>query len=349
MARARERRGERGLVRWAGQLVFPVLALGVMVVAIAWGSVSVPLGQTFETLWRALTGQTQPDRMVASIIVSTRLPRVLCAALIGAGLSIGGAAMQGLLKNPLADGSTLGVSGGAALGAVVAIAFGLTVPGLPFGSIMVMAMLFAFVSLVIIMGLAYRLDNSLSTNTIILLGVIFSMFVSSIVSLLITFANDKIHSITFWLMGSLSGANYTHVLALAVVLLIGGTAIGACANELNAFAVGEDNARHVGIDVRRVKVVVLVAVSALIGVCVSVGGTIAFVGLVTPHMVRLLVGPNHRRLLPASLFGGAAFLMLADLVARVALSPRELPIGVVTSFIGAIFFLAIFSRARRGA
>ncbi|MDR1387039.1 MAG: iron ABC transporter permease [Propionibacteriaceae bacterium] len=348
MAHARQRRGERGLARWAGQLVFPALALVVMVVAVSLGSVSVPLGQTVEALWRAATGQPQPDRMIASIIVSTRLPRVICAALIGAGLSVGGAAMQGLLKNPLADGSTLGVSGGAALGAVVAIAFGLTLPGLPFGSVMVMAMVFAFLSLVIIMGLAYRLDNSLSTNTIILLGVIFSMFVSSIVSLLITFSDDKIHSITFWLMGSLAGANLNQALALAGVLAVGATAIVACGRELNAFAVGEDNARQVGIDVRRIKVVVLVSVSALIGVCVAVGGSIAFVGLVTPHMVRLLVGPNHRRLLPASLFGGAAFLMLADLVARTVLSPRELPIGVVTSFIGAIFFLTIFWRARKG-
>jgi iron complex transport system permease protein len=256
--------------------------------------------------------------------------------------------MQGLLKNPLADGSTLGVSSGAALGAVLAIAFGITFPKLPFAGTMVMAVLFAFLSLVIILSLAYRLDYSLSTNTIILIGVIFSMFVSSIMSIVITFASDRIQHITFWTMGSLSGSSYLNALTLGCALLIFGGVIFAHAQELNAFAVGEDNARNIGVNVRRVKLTLLITVSGLIGVCVSIGGTIAFVGLVTPHMIRLLTGPNHRRLLPASFFGGASFLMLADLVARTLLNPRELPIGVVTSVIGAVVFVVIFYRSRRG-
>jgi len=255
--------------------------------------------------------------------------------------------MQGLLKNPLADGTTLGVSGGASLGAVIAMTFGITVPGLPFAGTMAMAMLFAFLSLVIILSLAYRLDYSLSTNTIILLGVIYSMFVSSIVALLTTFAGERVRDITFWLMGSLAGSSYLNAAVLAVMTLVCGGVLLCCARELNAFAVGEDNARHVGVDVRRVKLIVLIAVAALIGVCVSVSGMIGFVGLVTPHMLRMVVGPNHKRLLPATMFGGACFLMLADLAARTVLSPRELPIGVVTSFIGAIVFLSIFFRMRK--
>jgi iron complex transport system permease protein len=149
-------------------------------------------------------------------------------------------------------------------------------------------------------------------------------------------------------MGSLSGASYGNALVLGCALLLFGTIIFAHARELNAFAVGEDNARHIGVDVRRVKLTLLITVSGLIGVCVSIGGTIAFVGLVTPHMVRLLTGPNHRRLLPASFFGGASFLMLADLVARILLNPRELPIGVVTSLVGAVVFVVIFYNTRRG-
>jgi iron complex transport system permease protein len=333
--------------RIVASLLLPALTLAVMVVSIAFGSVKVPIGDVFTVLWNALLGNPQPDGIAVPIILSTRLPRVLCAALIGAALAIGGASMQGLLKNPLADGTTLGVSSGASLGAVLAIAFGFAIPGLPFGSVMAMAIVFAIGSLVIILTLAYRLDASLSTNTIILLGVIFSMFASSVVSLLITFANDKIHSITFWLMGSMSSSSYANAGILAVSVLVCGGVLLRCARELNAFAIGEDNARHIGVNVRRVKFTVLICVSTLIGVCVSISGVVAFVGLVIPHMARLLVGPNHSRLLPASLWGGAAFLMLGDLVARTIFSPRELPIGVVTSFVGAIFFLVIFYSSRR--
>jgi len=255
--------------------------------------------------------------------------------------------MQGLLRNPLADGSTLGVSSGASLGAILAIAFGITIPGIPFAGTMIMAILFAFVSLVFILSLAYRLDHSLATNTIILIGVIFTMFAHSIISLIIAFAGEKVKSIMFWTMGSLASSSYENALALLVALALCGAVLLGSARELNAFAVGEDNARHVGVDVKRVKLRVLICASALIGVCVSIGGTIGFVGLVTPHIVRMVVGPNHKRLLPASLFSGAIFLMLADLIGRVILRPLELPIGVITSLIGSMVFVYIFYTSRK--
>jgi iron complex transport system permease protein len=329
-------------------IVFAGLTVGVFLVCIAVGSVNVPASLTAEVMWNALSGHPQPDGTAAPIILLSRLPRVICVALVGASLSIGGASMQGLLKNPLADGTTLGVSGGASLGAILAMVFGISIPGLPIAGTMAMAMLFAFLSLVIILSLAYRLDYSLSTNTIILLGIIYSMFMSSLIALLTTFAGDRVHDIVFWLMGSLAGSNYMTALLLAIVTLVCSGILLAHARELNAFAIGEDNARHVGVNIKRVRLTVLIAVSALIGVCVSAGGVIGFVGLVTPHMVRMIVGPNHKRLLPGTLFGGACFLMLADLLARTILSPRELPIGVVTSLIGAVVFLAIFFKMRRG-
>ena len=148
-------------------------------------------------------------------------------------------------------------------------------------------------------------------------------------------------------MGSLSGSTYQNAAVLAGALLICGTVILLHAQILNAFAVGEDNARQIGVDVKRAKLVLLIMVSMLIGVCVSIGGTIGFVGLVTPHMARMLVGPNHKRLLPAAMFGGAVFLMQADLIARILLNPLELPIGVVTSFVGAIVFVVIFYQSRK--
>ncbi len=302
---------------------------------------------TFKS-WLGHTEPVLPAGTKASILLSVRLPRVLCTALTGAALSLAGAAMQGLLKNPLADGSTLGVSSGAALGAVCAIAFGITFPALPFAGTMVTAVLFAFLSLLLILGLAYRLDHSLSTDTIILIGVVFSMFVSSLMSIVITFASDRIQHITFWTMGSLQGKGYPDALVLLGALVFFGGAIFLHSRELNAFAIGEENARHIGVDVRRVRLILLIAVSGLIGVCVSVGGNIGFVGLVTPHILRMLTGPDHRRLLPASLFGGACFLMLADLVSRTLLNPRELNVGIVTSLAGSAVFILIFYRARRG-
>lgn len=330
-------------------ILFTAVTLAVMLLCICVGSVMLPLKDTLAVLWNGLTGAGGPvNEMAANIILPVRLPRVLCVALVGASLSLCGGAMQGLLKNPLADGTTLGVSSGASLGAVAAIAFGISLPGFPFAGSMVMAVLFAFGSLALILSLAYKLDSSLSTNTIILIGVIFSMFASSISSLIITFAGDRIKTITFWTMGSLQGSSYENALVLlASLALFGGLVIG-CGKELNAFAVGEDNARNIGVNVRRVKLTVLICISVLIGVCVSVSGTIGFVGLVTPHMLRSLTGPNHKRLLPATLFGGACFLMLSDLLARTLLNPRELPLGVVTSFIGSMMFIYIFYMSRKG-
>lgn len=327
--------------------LFLAALAGVTLLCVCLGSVSLPLGDTVAALWNALWGLPVPEGIPKAIILTVRLPRVFCAALRGAALSMCGAAMQGLLRNPLADGSTLGVSSGASLGAVTALAFGIALPGAPYAATMVLAMAFAFLSLVAILSLAYVLDRSLATNSIILIGMVFSMFASSVMSLIISFAGERVRAITFWTMGSLSGSNYTHVLLLACALAVCGAAILRYSRELNAFAVGEDNARHVGVNVRRVKLVILIAVSALIGVCVSVGGAIGFVGLVTPHMARMLAGPNHKRLLPASLFLGAAFLMLADLAARTLLSPIELPIGVVTSLVGAVAFVIIFYRTRK--
>ena len=328
--------------------LFLLALTAAMLLCICVGSVSIPLTDTWTALWNSLWGLPVPERVSRAIILSVRLPRVLCVALVGASLSLCGAAMQGLLRNPLADGSTLGVSSGASLGAVIAIALGINIPGWPYGGTMVMAMLFAFLSLVLILSLAYLLDRTLATNSIILIGVIFSMFVSSLISLIIAFAGEKVKTITFWTMGSLSGSNLTYAGLLSAALLGCGACVLKHGRELNALAVGEDNARHVGVNVKRVKLLVLVTVSVLIGVCVSVGGTIGFVGLVVPHMARMLAGPNHKRLLPASMFAGAIFLLLADLVGRTLLSPIELPIGVVTSLVGSVIFVVIFYRARQG-
>lgn len=332
---------------WYEVALFALATLITLIVCVGLGSVNIPFSDTVRAIWLSIRGLPMPEGISGAIILSVRLPRVLCVALTGASLSLCGAAMQGLLRNPLADGSTMGVSSGAALGAITAILLGVTFPGLPYAGTMVMAILAAFLSLLLILFLAYALDRSLATQTIILIGVIFTMFAHSIMSLLIAFSGEKIKSITFWTMGSLAGANHVNALTLLAALLLGGGILLSCSRELNAFALGEDNARHLGVNVKRVKLTVLITVSALIGVCVSIGGTIGFVGLVMPHMARMVAGPNHRRLLPASLFSGAIFLMLADLCGRMILRPIELPIGVVTSLIGSVVFVVIFYRTRK--
>ncbi|MBR6332276.1 MAG: iron ABC transporter permease [Dehalococcoidales bacterium] len=330
-------------------VVLVLIMFFVFVVCIAIGSVNISFWDTIRAIWHAVSQTPVPEDLdfVYSIIVSVRLPRVICVALSGAALSICGGAMQGLLKNPLADGSTLGVSSGAALGAVISIAIGLYIPNSPVTATMLMAMAFAFLSMLFILSLSYRLDYSLSTNTIILIGVIFSMFASSVLALITTMASHKLREITFWTMGSLAGSSYLNALILLVALVVCGGIILKHSSELNAFAIGEDNARHIGVNIKRTRLTIMIMVSALIGVCVSIGGSIGFVGLVTPHIVRMIVGPNHKKLLPASLFGGATFLMLADLVARTLISPLELRLGIVTSFIGAIVFVIIFYKTRK--
>ena len=318
-----------------------------MMLCVCVGSVPITLSDTVTAVWNALWGLPIPQNIAKNIILNVRLPRVLCVALAGASLSLCGAAMQGLLRNPLADGSTIGVSSGAALGAVIAMAAGITLPGSGYGGVMLTAMAFAFGSLVLILSLAYALDRSLATNSIILIGVIFTMFISSIISLVVTFASEHTRSLNFWTLGSFSGVNYDQAKLLGLALLVCGSVILRYSHELNAFAVGEDNARHIGVNVKRVKLIILITISALIGVCVSISGTVSFVGLVMPHIARMLVGPNHRRLLPAALFAGAIFLLLADLAARTLLSPIELSIGVVTSLVGAVAFVIIFYRTRK--
>jgi iron complex transport system permease protein len=295
----------------------------------------------------ALLGFKESLDSTANIIKNVRVPRVTCVALIGASLSLCGASMQGMLKNPLADGSTLGVSSAAALGAVLAIASGVNVNTRPFAPPTVLAIVFAFAAMLIITGITYGIDNFLSVNAIILMGVVFSTFANSMITLIIAFADRQITALTFWLMGSTQGNGYEEVILLTVALIVAGAYIISHSRELNAFVTGEDNARHIGVDVKKVKLGIMAFVSILIGVCVSVGGSIGFVGLMIPHITRILTGPDHKTLLPVSLALGAIFLMLADLLCRVIVIPLEMPIGVITSITGSIMFICIFVKSRK--
>lgn len=280
------------------------------------------------------------------IIEKLRLPRALLACIVGASLSCAGAAMQGLLKNPLAEGSTLGVSAGASLGAVIAIFTGFTLSFMPQLTITIASIVFAFVSIMIVLFFSSRFDSGFSNTTIILFGVIFAMFINSGISFIISQAGENTKAIVFWFMGSLAGKSWSHIYLILPFFVISLLFLLRYAKELDAFALGEDEAQYMGVNVKAVKIKILICISVLVGASVSVSGTIAFVGLVIPHIARKITGPKHLNLMVLSAFGGAIFLMLMDLISRTLLSPIEMPIGIATSFIGSLIFIYIFYTQR---
>ncbi|MDO5021817.1 MAG: iron ABC transporter permease [Eubacteriales bacterium] len=329
-------------------ILFFSLLTACFFVCLCIGSVPIALSESVDILYKALMGVEQSSTS-ASILIFVRLPRVTSTGLVGASLAISGAAMQGLLQNPLADGGTLGTSAGAALGAVLSIAFDITLPSFALAGTAIMAILFSFISLIIVMSIAYAVDKNFTNNTIILMGVIFSMFAGSLISLVMAFSGEKLRSITFWTMGSLAGADFSNIVLLLLSLIPSSLVLMLNAREINAFSLGENEALHIGVNVKKVKIALLIAVSCLIGTAVSVGGSIGFVGLIVPHALRIKFSGNYKKLLPLCLYAGAIFLMLTDLLARTILSPVELPIGVVTSFVGAIVFVVIYAGRKRNA
>ena len=237
-------------------------------------------------------------------ILNIRIPRVLGTALVGAILSVCGCAMQGLLRNPLADGTTLGVCSGGSLGAVIAIcllsSFGIAhelssiiVPAISIG--------FSVLSLFLIMFLAYKKDYMLSTNTIILIGIVFTMFASSLISFMVTMFPEDAKTILFWTMGSTATITFENLLALLIVFVPGSIVLLFNSSALNILTIGEQKATQIGMSVKKTKIVLMITTSLMIGVCVSFCGTIGFVGLIVPHILRLVFGPNHKKLIPASI------------------------------------------------
>lgn len=341
---------KRGTSKKLIYVCFLLLLIFIFILSVSAGSVRISLYDTLRIVLKKflLVGDISDlQSNLVTIIEKVRLPRVILSALVGAALSIAGTAMQGLLRNPLADSSTLGVSAGGALGAVITIALGIRFSFFPLLSVPVMSIIFSFITLIIILSISYKISYNLSSSTIILTGVIVSMFTGSIISFIVTMSNERLKSIVFWTMGSFSGRGWEYVLLVLPFFIIGSLGLLRYSRELNAFAMGEEKAGYIGVNTKKVKIMILIFVSVLVGVSVSVSGTIAFVGLVIPHITRMLIGPNHKQLMPLSVVLGAAFLMLADLLSRTVLSPAELPIGVVTSLIGSIIFINIFYAQRQ--
>jgi len=318
--------------------ILTAILAGAAVAAVSLGPYPIAL----RDLWAAATGRA--PRHIAYILLTVRLPRIALGALVGGALSVAGAALQGMLMNPLADPYLVGVSSGAALGASIAIVLEGSAVAVGFG-----VPLAAFILALATMLAVYRLAQArgkIPMESFILAGVVVGSFMWALVTVVMALAGRSLSEVVFWLMGNLFVEGWG-----PVGLVLGATAVGAVglyavARDLNLLALGEESAQQLGVDVERMKRLVIVFASLLTAAAVSFAGIIGFVGLVMPHIARKIVGPDHRILLPASGLIGASFLILADTVARVA-GPWELPVGVITSLLGAPFFLYLLRTRTR--
>ena len=293
-------------------------------------------------------GHSEPSQ-IQSIIMDIRLPRLILALLVGAVLAILGAVMQGLFRNPLADPSLIGVSGGASVGASIVIVTAGGAMLSPLAGLSMVA-LGAFIGGVITTLVVYRVATSslgTSVTTMLLAGIAIGAIAGAFNSLLSYFSdNQMLRQISVWQMGNLGEANWQKASLMAAVSLIIFSLLPSHAKSLNAFLLGESEARHLGIDVQRIKRQLIFLTALGVGVSVALAGLIGFVGLVIPHMVRLLIGPDHRALLPASALAGASLLLIADSIARVVVLPAELPTGILTALLGAPFFVVLLLKQR---
>ena len=328
-------------------ILLPVIVLYSMTV----GTVSISMAEAFSAAVDRLFSSTDSIGQTQVILFDIRLPRILLALLVGAILASTGAVMQGLFRNPLADPSLIGVSGGASVGAslMIVLAGGAVESGLLMGLSLVA--LGAFVGGFAATILVYRLATSgigTSVTTMLLAGIAIGALAGALNSLLSYFAdNDMLRQISLWQMGNLSAANWAKVWIMALVSLLLLVSFPRDSRALNALLLGESEARHLGIDVQRVKRRLIVLTALGVGVSVALAGMVGFVGLVIPHVIRLLIGPDHRWLIPGSAMAGAILLVVADSLARVVVLPAELPTGILTALLGAPFFIALLLQQRR--
>lgn len=333
--------GAAGLILLAVTLLF---CIGI-------GSVYVPAGDIAAILLHRIPGLSRlitPDWTTAAeqIVVQVRLPRVLLGMLVGASLAVAGAGFQGVLRNPLADPFTLGVSSGSAIGAAVLIFFGWQFSLLGIFTLPMVAFVTGAVTLWIVIWLA-RENGKLPIESLVLSGVVMQSFLGAVVSFLTAMSKKTINEIYYWTMGSLSLRGWSYTAILLPYLLIGALFLWSRAKHLNLLTLGERQASHSGMAVERTKLAVLLVATLMTAAAVSVSGVIGFAGLVVPHMIRLITGPDYRLIIPLSALGGGIFMMWSDLAARSLLAPTEIPLGIVTAFVGAPFFGYLLYRKKK--
>jgi iron complex transport system permease protein len=319
-----------------------VLLLAALVLSLGVGAVYVPPRQVLH----ALLGSPDARPTDVAIVRDLRLARVLLAALIGAGLSVSGAAFQGLFRNPLADPFVVGASGGAALGATLAIVLGLNWRFAGFGPVPLAAFAGALLAVFVVYNVA-QVGGQTTAIALLLAGAALSTLLSAMVSLLMLLSDETLHEVFTWVMGGLSGRSWPHLWSSGPYLLAGVALLWLAARPLDALACGEETAQSLGLSLTYARGIVVGAASLATAAAVAAGGVIGFVGLVAPHIARLLFGATHRRVIPASALIGMLLLLLADDLARTAIAPVELPVGVVTSLLGGTFFLYLLKARQR--
>ncbi|MBU5675389.1 iron chelate uptake ABC transporter family permease subunit [Alkaliphilus sp. MSJ-5] len=281
-----------------------------------------------------------------AIIQNIRLPRVLLSFLVGYGLSIVGVAFQGMLKNPMADPFIVGTSSGAALGASIAILLKLNKMFFGIGIVSIFAFTGALLATLIVYNMA-RIKGKVPVTTLLLAGIATGQFFTAIMSFIMTISTRDVSTIIFWTMGSFSGRGWNHIQIAIIPVLLGSIIIYIFSKDLNIMLLGEDSAQNMGVETEKVKKVILITSVLITAFLVSVSGIIGFVGLIVPHMVRLLMGPDHRILIPASGLVGGIFLIVADTLSRTIIAPTEVPVGIITALAGGPFFIYLLRKTKR--
>ncbi len=320
-------------------IVMVPLGIIAVVSAFLFGSSGVSLSE----LLALINGSAQP--YTATIFFSLRLPRAILALVSGGALGISGACLQGMFKNPMADSYVIGVSSGAALGATIALAFGSALAFLGFGAVSLLAFLFALASVSVVYRLA-KVHGKVSAFSLLLAGVAVSTLCSAVVYCIMILFRDKMEHIVMWTMGSFSSASWDKVFVSVPAMLVSSVLCLLFSRDLNIMLQGDEAARHLGVDAGKVRRGLILLTTVATASAVSVSGIIGFVGLIVPHIMRLILGPDHRLLLPVSFVGGGIFLLIADTLSRIVVESQEIPVGVITALIGVPFFLFLLRRGR---
>jgi iron complex transport system permease protein len=336
--------------RLPASVLLPALALLLIAATLAgigFGAVSISPEQTVAIVLHHLGVETDIafTRQQDSIVWAIRMPRVILAILVGSALAVSGATLQGMFRNPLADPGLIGVSSGAALGAVGSVALGFSALG--FATLPACAFVGGVITSIAVYLMA-RHDGRTEVVTLVLTGIALNTIAGALTGFLTYVASDQeLRAVVFWSLGSLGGATWTSVSAALPFIVVGLILIPRWSGALNLFVLGEAEARHLGVDTERVRLQLILITALMTGAAVAVAGVVGFVGLIVPHLVRLVAGPNHRTLLPACALGGATLVLVGDLIARTIAAPAELPLGVITALLGGPFLLMLMLRTRR--
>jgi len=329
------------------------ISVVIFLFCIAIGSVHIPIADVARIIGYAVFGIPLPEHIAetnnVAIVMNLRLPRVLLAFIAGSALSVSGAVMQSVLRNPLASSYTLGVSSGASLGASMVIFLGVSLPVLTLFTLPVLGFTFGLGTIVLVMAIVSRLDGRMENQTIILTGMVFSLFINSITTLLFALNRESMQRMVLWQMGSFSmiSRGWNTIYILAPVITIGIFLVARYKWELDVMTFGEEQSQSIGVNIKTVKWTLLITAAAITGSTIAFVGVIGFVDLVAPHVVRKIFGSAHKYVIPMSAIFGGAFMMLSDLIARTIVAPVELPVGAVTAIIGAPFFAYIYFSKRK--